>query len=129
MWRGCISAIPRYEKITLTKERELIALAKNGSRACRNEIVMRHLDFITFRINIKVFPHNLKRYGEDLFSELIPILYKKIDDYDLNYRDRNGRRKPVRFSTYIWKRIDGFILDYFRKEPAVISLNSITKLI
>ena len=32
------------------------------------------------------------------------------------YRDKKGNFKPVRFSSYIWKRIDGFILDSLKKE-------------
>ena len=34
----------------------------------------------------------------------------------MRYRDKNGDFKPVRFSSYIWKRIDGFILDSLKKE-------------
>lgn len=30
--------------------------------------------------------------------------------------NKSGEPKPVRFRTYIWKRIDGFILDYLKKE-------------
>lgn len=35
----------------------------------------------------------------------------KIDSYDLEYRDPSGRPKPVRFVSYIWKRVDGHIID------------------
>jgi hypothetical protein len=38
--------------------------------------------------------------------------------YNLRYRDKNGVFKPVRFSSYIWKRIDGFILDSLKDEIA-----------
>ena len=29
---------------------------------------------------------------------------------------RDGEFKPVRFSSYVWKRIDGFILDSLKRE-------------
>jgi DNA-directed RNA polymerase specialized sigma subunit len=56
------------------------------------------------------------RYGEDIFSEAIFILYDKIKTYDLEYKDRQGNLKQVRFSSYIWKRIDGLIIDSVKKE-------------
>ena len=37
-------------------------------------------------------------------------------EYDLNYRDKNGNPKPVKFAFYIWKRIDGLIIDSLKKE-------------
>jgi DNA-directed RNA polymerase specialized sigma subunit len=117
----------QYKKISLTKERQLIARAQKGSRKSRDEIVLRHLSFITFRLNIKVFSPYLQQYGEDMFSAAIPILYQKVASYDLNYKDRTGKHKPVRFSSYIWKRIDGFIVDYLRKEFLTIPLVSATK--
>lgn len=106
----------RYKKISLTEERQLIARAQNGSRKSRDKLVLRHLSFIVFRLNIKVFSPYLQQYGEDMFSAAIPILYQKVASYNLNYKDKHGKRKPVRFSSYIWKRIDGFIIDYLRKE-------------
>ena len=49
-------------------------------------------------------------------EEAILITYKKIKTYDLNYRDKKGNSNPVKFVSYIWKRIDGFIIDFLRKE-------------
>ena len=40
----------------------------------------------------------------------------KIKTYNLRFRDKEGNFKPVRFSSYVWKRIDGFILDSLKKE-------------
>ncbi|OGS12956.1 MAG: hypothetical protein A2234_06905 [Elusimicrobia bacterium RIFOXYA2_FULL_58_8] len=116
----------RYKKISLAKERKLIARAQNGSRKSRDELVLRHLSFIAFRLNIKVFSPYLQQYGEDMFSAAIPILYQKVTSYNLNYKDRTGKHRPVRFSSYIWKRIDGFIIDYLRKEFRTIPLASAT---
>ena len=36
--------------------------------------------------------------------------------YNLDYRDKQGNPKPVKFASYICKRIDGFIIDYLKKE-------------
>lgn len=74
------------------------------------------MGFIIFRIRKKAFPVYLERFGEDILSEATFILYDKIKTYNLRYRDKSGNFKPVRFSSYIWKRIDGFILDSLKKE-------------
>ena len=101
----------RYLPISLEAERRLIAAAQRGSEQSVQEIVLRHIGFVSFRLHRKVFPELLRRFGEELLSEAIPILYAKIQTYDLHYRDRHGKPKPVKFVSYIWKRIDGHILD------------------
>ena len=35
---------------------------------------------------------------------------------DLAYRDRSGQPTPVKFVSYIWKRIDGHIVDVVKRE-------------
>jgi DNA-directed RNA polymerase specialized sigma subunit len=80
------------------------------------ELVLRHIGFVIFRIRKKAFPAYVRRFGEDLLSQAVFILYDKIKSYDLKYRDKQGNPKPVRFSSYIWKRIDGFIIDSLKKE-------------
>lgn len=106
----------QYPKIPLTEERRLIALAQKGSKKSTEEIVLRHIGFLIFRLHKKAFPMFLKRFGEDLVSEATFILYQKIKTYDLDYCDAHGNPKPVKFASYIWKRIDGFILDSLKKE-------------
>lgn len=70
-----------------------------------------------FRLHRKIFRReHLRRYGEDLLSETTPLLIGKIDDYDLEYRDPSGHPKPVRFYSYIWKRIDGHIIDSLKEK-------------
>ncbi|MFH1338924.1 MAG: hypothetical protein ABIH40_03690 [Candidatus Omnitrophota bacterium] len=44
------------------------------------------------------------------------IIYAKIESYDLDYCDKKGNLHPVKFISYIWKRIDGFIIDFLKKE-------------
>ena len=108
--------IHKYPKISLYQERRLIKQAQEGSDAKKKELVERHIHFIIFRINKIVFPVYRERFGQDILSEAIFILYDKIETYDLRYKDKYGNPKPVRFSSYIWKRMDGFIIDYLIKE-------------
>jgi hypothetical protein len=109
----------RYTKIPLNEERALIAKAQRGSRKSRDEIVFRHIGFVIFRLHRKLFPQYLKSYGPELLSASIPILYQKIRTYDLAYKDREGRPKPVKFASYIWKCVDGFIIKSIKEEIRV----------
>lgn len=108
--------LPKYPRITLIEERRLIAKAKKGSKKEAEELVLRHIGFVIFRIYKKAFPVYIERFGEEILSEATFILYDKIKTYNLRYRDKEGNFKPVRFSSYVWKRIDGFILDSLKKE-------------
>lgn len=109
-------SLPKYPKITLLEERRLIAKAKKGSKKEIEELVIRHIGFVIFRIYKKAFPAYIERFGEEILSEATFILYDKIKTYNLRYRDKSGNFKPVRFSSYVWKRIDGFILDFLKTE-------------
>jgi len=108
--------IPKYPRISLVEERRLIAKAKKGFKKETEELVLRHIGFVIFRIYKKTFPVYIERFGEEILSEATFILYDKIKTYNLRYRDKGGNFKPVRFASYIWKRIDGFILDSLKKE-------------
>ena len=116
MWRTYRAIARRYPKIPLSEERRLIALAQKGSSKSAEEIVLRHIGFILFRLHKKVFPEFLKRFCEDLLSSSIPVLYQKINTYDLDYRNEQGNPKPVKFISYVWKRIDGFFIDSLKEE-------------
>lgn len=82
----------------------------------RNEIVLHHIPLVAGRVRRKVFPNLLRRYGDDLIAASVPLLCEKVATYDLRYRDKNGDRKRVPFAAYVWKRIDGFIIDFVRRE-------------
>ena len=116
MWKTYRHIIRRYPRISLEEERRLIQKAQNGSKKSKDELVLRHISFLIFRIHKVVFPEFIQRFGEDLLEEAILIVYNKIRSYDLDYRDKHGNLKPVRFISYIWKRIDGFIIDYLKEE-------------
>lgn len=108
--------IPRYSILSLPEERRLIAKAKKRFKKETEELILRHVGFIIFRIHKKTFPAYINRFGDDIFSQAVFILHDKIKSYDLRYKDKHGEPRPVRFSSYIWKRIDGFILDSLKKE-------------
>ena len=95
MWESYSHVIRRYPKITLSEERSLILEAQKGSKKSKDELVLRHVSFLIFRIHKVAFPDLIKRFGEDLLGEAILITYKKIDSYDLSYRDVQGNPKPV----------------------------------
>jgi DNA-directed RNA polymerase specialized sigma subunit len=116
MWKTYGHIIRRYPKISLTEERRLILKAQKGSKKAKDELVLRHVSFLIFRIHKVAFPDLVRRFGEDLLGEAILITYNKIDSYNLDYRDAKGNPKPVKFISYIWKRIDGFIIDSLREE-------------
>jgi hypothetical protein len=105
-----------YAALSLSEERRLIRGAQKGSRRCAEELVLRHIGFVIFRLRRRLSPATLHRCGEDLLSDSIPILYRKVQTYRLDYRDERGELRPVKFSSYIWKRIDGFILDTVRRD-------------
>jgi DNA-directed RNA polymerase specialized sigma subunit len=109
-------SLPKYTVLSLEEERHLIAQAKKGCKVETDELILRHVGFINYRLHRRVLPAYVARFGEDILSEAVFILYDKINTYDLCYRDKNGYLKPVKFSSYIWKRIDGFILDSLKKE-------------
>lgn len=116
MWKAYSGIIRRHPKVSLSEERRLISKAQKGSRKSKDEIVFRHISFLIFRIHKVAFPALIHRFGEDLLEEAILIAYKKIESYNLDYRDKQDNPNPVKFVSYIWKRIDGFIIDYLKKE-------------
>ena len=110
------NAIRRYPRISLEEERRLIQKAQRGSKKSKDELVLRHISFLIFRIHKIVFPSLARSFRDDLLGDAILILYAKIQSYDLDYRDKQGNPHPVKFTSYIWKRIDGFIIDTLKKE-------------
>ena len=108
--------VRRYPKLSLPEARRLISKAQKGSRKSKDEIIFRHISFLIFRIYKIAFPALISRFGEDLLEEAILIVYKKVESYNLDYCDKQGNPNPVKFVSYIWKRIDGFIIDYLKKE-------------
>lgn len=67
------NVIQRYPALSLMEERRLIASAQRGSERSVQELVLRHIGFVSFRLHRRVFPDLLRRVGEELLSEAIPI--------------------------------------------------------
>jgi DNA-directed RNA polymerase specialized sigma subunit len=116
MWKAYRCIIHRYPKISLQEERRQIRAAKRGDAEQAKELVFRHISFVIFRIHKRAFPTYARRFGEDLLSQAIFVLYDKIRTYNLRYYDKQGNFKPVRFVSYIWKAVDGLILASLKKE-------------
>ena len=125
MWKSYRNVVRQYPKLSLSEERHLISKAQKGSKKSKDEIVLRHIGFLIFRIHKIVFPALIRRFGEDLLEEAILITYRKIKTYNLDYRDKKGNPNPVKFVSYIWKRIDGFIIDFLKKELKTSRLREI----
>lgn len=73
MWERHLYLSKQYPKISLQEERRLITKAKKGSKKEADELVLRHIGFVIFRINKRVFPSHRRRFGDELFSEAILI--------------------------------------------------------
>lgn len=81
MWKSYSDILRRYPKISLSEERCLILKAQKGSKKSKDELVLRHVSFLIFRIHKIVFPSLVGSFGEDLLAEAILIVYKKIESY------------------------------------------------
>ena len=81
------SIIRKYPRISLEEERRLIRQAKKCKEKA-NELVLRHISFLIFRISKRTFPTYIARYGEDILSQGIFMLYEKIKTYNLRYYDK-----------------------------------------
>ena len=116
MWKVYRELSRQYQRIPLSQERRLIREAQKGAKKSREELVLRHIGFVIFRIHKRAFPGLIRKYGEDLLEDSMLIFYKKVESYDLCHRNKQGDLRPVKFVSYIWKRIDGFIIDSLRKQ-------------
>ncbi len=116
MWKTYRGIIRKYPRISLQEERRLIRKAKKGSKEAVDELVLRHIGFVIFRINKRAFPAYARRFGEDILSQAIFLMHARVQTYSLRYYDEQGNFKPVRFASYIWQFIDGLILASLRKE-------------
>ena len=121
MWKTYRSMLRKYPPITLQEDRRLIRKAKRGSKQAADELVLRHIGFVIYRIHKRAFPAYARRFGEDILSEAIVLLYAKVQTYNLRYYDKSGQFKPVRFVSYIWKFVDGLILASLEKYIAMKS--------
>ncbi len=90
MWESYKGISQRYPRVSPAEARRLFSAAKKGSRRPQDELILCLVGFFIFRIHKRVFLHLIHRFGEDLLEEAILIAYKKIESYDLDYRDKQG---------------------------------------
>ncbi|MBF0523284.1 MAG: hypothetical protein HQL24_09550 [Candidatus Omnitrophica bacterium] len=81
MWESYNRALPRYSKLSLVEERRLIAKAKRGCKAATEELVLRHVGFVIFRIHKKVFPLYITRFGEDILAQAVISLVAMLNKH------------------------------------------------
>jgi DNA-directed RNA polymerase specialized sigma24 family protein len=105
----------RYRQLPIDEERKLISLAKSGNRSAHQRIALHLTGFFVFRIETTLFSCVIEQHGEDILQECFLFLASKIGTFKLRYRDRFGRFKKVRLSTYLWKGITGVMLSYIRR--------------
>lgn len=56
----------------------MIALAKNGNKAAKDELLLGHISFFIFRINKVFYPILVKQHGEDILQECLLMAGEKI---------------------------------------------------
>lgn len=122
MWKIYRNIIRRYPKISLQEERRLIRKAKKGSKQAADELVLRHIGFVIFRINKRAFPAYASRFGGDILSQAIGSLVRHslstfgVRNFFLQYRAMHGhlyrsyqlsRLGPcsLRFENYIMRYV------------------------
>lgn len=66
MWKSYGGIVRRYPKISLSEERQLILKAQKGSKKSKDELVLRHVSFLIFRIYEVAFPSLIRSFGEEL---------------------------------------------------------------
>lgn len=88
----------------------MIALAKKGNGAAKEELILNHIGYFLFRINTVLYPKLVKQYGEDILQECLLLASEKIYKYNLRYKNKQGKRQNVYFRSYIWKAVTGVII-------------------
>ena len=76
MWQAYSGIIRNYPRLSLSGERRLISKAQKGSKKSKDELVLRNVGFLIFRIHRIVFPALIQQFGEDLLEEAILITYQ-----------------------------------------------------
>ena len=109
------TAVAKYKNLSRQEERQLIKLAQAGDEKAFEELILGHIGFFQFRIKTILFPNLAKRYGDDILQECLLLATKKVRTFDLCYRNKKGRLKPVYFRTYLWKAVTGLILQFIKK--------------
>jgi hypothetical protein len=104
----------------------LISLAKKGDKPSQEKLLIHLIGFFLFRVETSLFPSIIPRFGDDIIQECVLFAARKIPNYNLRYKDKNGSVKRVCFSSYIWKGVTGVMFSYVKKnltEVAIVTDN------
>lgn len=115
MFKQYRQIIKQYPQLTLKHERNLIRLAKRGNTSAQQRLLLHQVGYFVFRIRTVLYPSVAREFGEDILQECLLWTPKKIQSYNLRYRNKKGVFQPVLLRSYIWKGITGVIFQYVRK--------------
>ena len=108
--------IQKQTRLSLSDERRLIRRAKKGDSRAQNTLLLHLVGYFIYRIRTQLFSSILLEYGEDILQECLLWTPKKIQSYNLRYRNQQGIFQPVYLRSYIWKGITGIILQYINQQ-------------
>ncbi len=91
----------------MPEERRLIALAQEGSQKSAEEIILRHIGFVIFRIHKRAVPEFLRRFGEDLLSNI----WKRIDGLILDSLKKELREEGLWATRLRNERYAGYVIE------------------
>ena len=72
--------ILKYQKLSLDEERHLIAQAKRGDKGKADELILRHIGFVIFRINKIIFPIYRDRFSADPDRSNDAFIYEALNN-------------------------------------------------
>ena len=104
------------KKLSLHRERKLIARARNGCSSSESELVLHLIGYFLFRINTTLYRPVIEEHGEDILQECVLLTRQKIESYRPDYRGRDGDLHPVHLSTYMWKSLTGMMFAYVKAQ-------------
>jgi len=78
MFKSYQAIIQQRRKLSLVRERELIALAPKGSSGAQEELLFHLVGYFIHRIKRTLYPSVVKRFGEDLLQDCLVLALKNI---------------------------------------------------
>jgi hypothetical protein len=115
MFKQYSKIINRHKNLSLKEERTLIRRAKNGDVQAQQKLLLHHIGFFIFRIRTALYFPVVREFGSDILQECLLWTPRKIQSYNLRYRNKKGIFQPVLLRTYLWKGVTGLMFQYVRK--------------
>jgi len=105
----------KHKPLSLVDERRLIARAKKGDTSARDKLICHLIGFLLFRIETTLYPCLKNEFGMDIINECILFAEKKINRYNLRFRNKKGKHVKVYLRSYLWKGITGIMITYIKQ--------------